>query len=437
MAAASLGQVHRARLWEKDANDGYREVVVKIQRPFIEELIDVDLTALRRFGKWLKKYKPVAKRVDVPDLVEEFSTITRAEVDYLAEGANAEIFAENFKDIERVHVPRVAWSHTTRRVLTLEDVFAIKITDYDAITAAGIDRGMVANELLDVYLKQIFEDGFFHADPHPGNLFITPLPDEDGKTGWKLTFVDFGMVGRVPDTLREGLRELLVGVGTRDAKRLVRSYQTLDILLPSADLNLIEQAEAELFELFWGKSMSELKGIHHAEMFRFAEKFRDLMFEMPFQLPQNLLMLGRAVAILSGMCTGLNKDFNLWGRLAPYATKLVANEASSNWRVWLDEIGNVVKELVTLPSQLGRVLTQMEQGKIVIHSPSLSQQVNSLELSVNRLTGSVLFAACFTGGILFFQDGNELVAKILFTGSGLVFLWILFGGRGKPRRFHP
>jgi predicted unusual protein kinase regulating ubiquinone biosynthesis (AarF/ABC1/UbiB family) len=437
LAAASLGQVHRAKLWAKDVTDGFFTVVVKIQRPFIEQLIEVDLSALRRFGNWIQKYKPVAKRVDVPDLVEEFSTITRAEVDYLAEGANAEMFAANFTDIQRVHVPRVAWSHTTRRVLTLEDVFAIKITDYDAITAAGIDRGEVANELLDTYLKQIFEDGFFHADPHPGNLFITPIPGEDGNTNWKLTFVDFGMVGHVPENLRDGLRELLVGVGTRDAARLVRSYQTLDILLPSADLKLIEQAEAELFELFWGKSMSELKGIHHAEMFRFAEKFRELMFEMPFQLPQNLLMLVRSVAILSGMCTGLNKDFNLWGRLAPYATKLIANEAGSNWRVWLDEIGNVIKELVALPSQLGRVLSQMEQGKITVQTPSLNHQVSALEYSVNRLTGSVLFTALLIGGIIFYQDGKELVAYILFAGSGLFFLWILFSGRGGSRRFHP
>ena len=437
LAAASLGQVHRAKLWAKDATDGFSCVVVKIQRPYIEQLIEVDLSALRRFGSWLQKYKPVAKRVDVPALVEEFSTITRAEVDYLAEGANAETFAVNFKDIPRVHVPRVSWSHTTRRVLTLEDVFAIKITDYDAITAAGIDRGEVANELLDTYLKQIFEDGFFHADPHPGNLFITPSSGEDGKTNWKLTFVDFGMVGHVPVNLRDGLRELLIGVGTRDAARLVRSYQTLDILLPSADLKLIEQAEAELFDLFWGKSMSELKGIHHAEMFQFAEKFRELMYEMPFQVPQNLLMLVRSVAILSGMCTGLNKDFNLWGQLAPYATKLITNEVNSNWRVWLDEIGNVIKELAALPSQLNRVLTKIERGNVVVQTQSSNHQVSGLESSVNRLTGSVLFIGFFIGGIILYQDGKDLAASILFISSGLLFVWILFSGRGGPRRFHP
>ncbi len=437
LAAASLGQVHRARLCSADANGEFCNVVVKVQRPYIDQLIEVDLSALRRFGSWLKRYKPISKRVDVPDLVEEFSTITRAEVDYLAEGSNAEMFAENFKEVGRVHVPRVVWSHTTRKVLVLEDVFAIKITDYEAISAAGIDREEVANELLDTYLKQIFEDGFFHADPHPGNLFVTPLVDETGKVDWKLTFVDFGMVGHVPGNLRQGLREMVIGVGTKDAARLVRSYQTLDVLLPTADLKMIEQAEAQLFELFWGKSMSELRQINHAEMFRFADKFRELMFEMPFQLPQNLLMLGRTVAILSGICTGLNKDFNLWAQIAPYASKMISQEAGSNWRVWLDEIGNVLKDLVGLPSQAGRLLAQMERGDLSVQVPAVSRQVTSLERAVDRLVGSVLFAAFLISGVLFYIKGDELLSYGGFAFAGITFFWILFSRRGGRRRFHP
>jgi predicted unusual protein kinase regulating ubiquinone biosynthesis (AarF/ABC1/UbiB family) len=439
LAAASLGQVHRARLCVADAQGEFCNVVVKVQRPFIDQLIEVDLTALRQVGRWLQKYPPVAKRVDVPSLVEEFSTITRQEVDYQAEGHNAEIFTKNFKDFPRVHVPRVVWSHTTRKVLVLEDVFAIKITDYNAITAAGIDRAEVANELLETYLKQIFEDGFFHADPHPGNLFVTPLPTPQGsgKTDWRLTFVDFGMVGYVPENLRLGLREMLVSVGTKDAARLVRVYQTLDVLLPSADLKLIEQAEAELFDLFWGKSMSELRKINHAEMFRFADKFRELMYAMPFQLPQNLLMLGRTVAILSGMCTGLNPDFNLWAQLSPYAGKLISDEAGSNWRVWLDELVNVLKELIALPSQAGRVLSQMERGDFTVQVPAVSRQMISLEKAVNRLTGSVIFAALLFGGVMLYGDGNELFAYILFGCSGLILIWTLFFSRSGSRRFHP
>jgi predicted unusual protein kinase regulating ubiquinone biosynthesis (AarF/ABC1/UbiB family) len=439
LAAASLGQVHRARLCVKDSKGDFCEVVVKIQRPFIEKLIEVDLSALRQVGGWLEKYPPISKRVDVSSLVEEFSTTIREEVNYLAEGKNAEIFSGNFKDVPRVHVPRVVWSHTTRRVLTLEDVFAIKITDYGAIAAAGIDRSEVANELLNIYLKQIFDDGFFHADPHPGNLFVTPLPDrmENEKPAWRLTFVDFGMVGRVPDNLRVGLRELLISMGMRDATRLVRAYQILDILLPGADLKLIERASSQLFERFWGKSMSELREIDHAEMFRFADQFRELMYDLPFQLPQNLLMLGRTVAILSGMCTGLYADFNLWDQLAPYATKLVSQEVGSNWRVWLDELGNILKELISLPAQAGRVMSQMERGELIVQAPAISRQIGSLEKAINRLTGGILFAALLLGSIMLFGNGKDLLASILIGCSGLVLIWMVFFSRVGPRRFHP
>jgi len=183
--------------------------------------------------------------------------------------------------------------------------------------------------------------------------------------------------------------------------------------------------------------MSELRQINHAEMFKFADKFRDLMYEMPFQLPQNLLFLGRCVAILSGMCTGLNPDFNLWGQLMPYATKMVANEGGSSWKVWLDEIGNVLKELLALPSQTGRVLMQMEHGDLSIQAPAISRQMTSLVGSVDRLTGGVIFAALLIGGVMLYNTGQILFACILLGGAGLVLLWLLFFHRGGPRRFHP
>ena len=321
LAAASLGQVHRARLRVDAPEAGqFRDVVVKIQRPFIDQLIDVDFSALHRVGGWLERYKPISKRVDVRALIKELENTVHQEIDYLSEGKNAETFSANFAGHDHIHVPRVVWSRTTKRALTLEDVFAIKITDYDEITAAGIDRAEVAEVLSDTYLKQIFEDGFFHADPHPGNLFVTPIPARDGKEAtWQLTFVDFGMVGAIPEELRDGLREVLIGIGTRNPARVVAAYQTIGVLLPGADLKLLEQAEAQLFDRFWGMSMSELRDVRHKEMRQFGMQFRELMYEMPFQLPHNLLLLGRTLGILSGMCTGLDPDFNVWGQMAPYA----------------------------------------------------------------------------------------------------------------------
>lgn len=432
LAAASLGQVHRARLRD-DASEslGFQEVVVKIQRPFIEQLVDVDFSALHRVAGWMMLYEPIRKRVNVPALVKELESTVREEIDYLAEAENAETFRRNFSKRKRIHVPRVVHSKSTKRVLTLENVFAIKITDYDAITAAGIDRGDVAKVLLDTYLKQIFEDGFFHADPHPGNLFVTPIPaTKEKKATWKLTFVDFGMVGSVPDHLSEGLRELVIGVGTRDASKVVRSFQTLNVLLPGADLRLIEQAEAQMFDRFWGMSMNELRNVDHREMAQFALQFRDLMYEMPFQLPHNLLLLGRTVAILSGMCTGLNPHFNLWNQLVPYARDLITEDGASNLDVWLDELGELARQLISLPAQIGRVLTRMERGDLNVNMPQVNRQIYHLEGAVNRLVAGIVFAAFLFGGVMLYNAGNIQLSYGFWILSGLALFWMVLFSRG-------
>ena len=434
LAAASLGQVHRARLKVEEEAD-FRDVVVKVQRPNIASIVDVDLSALRRVGKWLTRYRPIREHADVPALLREFSSTVREEIDYLREAENARIFFENFKDDRDVHVPRVVASLTTLRVLTLEDVFAIKITDYEAVSAAGIDRGEVARKLLDVYLKQIFDDGFFHADPHPGNLFVTPLPLKKGSKRksprWQLTFVDFGMVGRVPSGAQDGLREMVIGVGTKDAARLVRSYQLLNVLLPGADLKMIEQAEAQAFDRFWGMSMSELKKTSPEEIKKFAHQYRDLMLSMPFQAPNDLLMLLRTVAILSGMCTGLDPNFNLWTQLAPYAQKMIAADSDSGLDLILEQLGDVFQALIALPSQTSRVLTKMEQGELAVQSPQVTREVRTLVRSVDRLTGGVVFAALLFGAVMLQNAGNAALGNAFFGAAGATLLRVLFGGRGK------
>ncbi len=436
LAAASLGQVHRARLKGSEEAD-FVNVVVKVQRPSIASIVTVDLSALQRVGRWLMYYRPVREHADVPALLREFSASVHEEIDYTQEAGNAETFFENFSDDKYVNVPRVVRSLSTLRVLTLEDVFAIKITEYDAITAAGIDRGEVARKLLDVYLEQIFEDGFFHADPHPGNLFITPLSaakNSKRKTvRWQLTFVDFGMVGRVPDNLRKGLRETVVAIGTRDAVRLIKSYKELGFLLPGADTQALEQASAAVFDRFWGMSMSELKNVRPNDVRDIGHRVRDVMVEMPFQVPNDLLMLVRTVAILSGMCTGLDPHFNLWEQLSPYASKLVQEEATSAFSVdnILKQVGEVVQAFVALPSQASRLLAQMESGALVVQSPQVTREVRTLGRAVDRLTGGVIFSAFLVSGVMVLNNGNGQLGGGLLGAAGATFLWILFAGRSR------
>ena len=456
LAAASLGQVHRARLGgnrldgppDGEAGPSSKgdaiadaapvdamptDVVVKIQRPDIEVIIATDLAALRTVGTWLHRYPPIRKRADVPALLREFTRILYEEIDYLAEGRNAETLATNFMDHPGVRAPRVLWTHTTRRVLTLEDVYAIKITDYGAITAAGVDRAEVARRLFATYLQQIFDDGFFHADPHPGNLFVAPLGARAAEgRDWELTFVDFGMVGRVPRDLRAGLRELVIAAATQDAGRLVKSFQVLGVLLPHANLALLEKAEAKAFEHFWGKSIAELRNISHREMQEFATEFRELVYTMPFQVPQDLILLGRTVAILSGMCTGLDPDFNISEGIAPFAEKLIAEETVSGWGFWLNELGAIARALVALPRRAESVLGRMERGELGVQDPQLADQVGRLELTIGRLVGGVIFAALTIGGVQLYLAGREPFGVTVLVGAGMALAWTILSRRRTP-----
>ncbi|GAP07254.1 MAG TPA: AarF/ABC1/UbiB kinase family protein [Anaerolinea thermolimosa] len=422
LAAASIGQVHHARL---RAEEGVpcTGVVVKVQRPGIDQIVAVDLAALRVVGRWIQWYEPVRKRAHVPALLEEFSHSLYEEMDYLLEGKHAETFAENFAGDAGVCVPRVIWSHTTRRVLTLEDVRAIKITDYAAIETAGLNRKEVAERLFATYLKQIFEDRFFHADPHPGNLFVSPPSQETGEP-WKLIFVDFGMVGHLTETTLSGLREALIAIGTQDAGRLVRAYQQLHILLPGADLELIEKASAEAFSRFWGRTAPELTGMAREEILDFAREFRDVLYEMPFQVPENFILLGRCVSILSGICSGLDPDFNIWEQITPYTQKLVENDRGNGLRFLTTEVTDTLRILIGLPRRSDALLNRIEQGKLTVQTPELKEDIRRVEKSIRRLSWGILFAAFFLGGIQLYLNGDVNLA--LASGGGAFLSLLIF-----------
>jgi predicted unusual protein kinase regulating ubiquinone biosynthesis (AarF/ABC1/UbiB family) len=431
LAAASLGQAHRAILRQVDArNVGFQSVVVKIQRPGIEQIIETDLAALKRVASWIQKYRPISRRADIPALFREFAKTLYEEIDYEAEARNAETFAANFRDRAGVCIPRVVWSLCTDRILVLEDVSAIKITDYVSIANAGIDRDEVAQRLLETYLVQIFQDGFFHADPHPGNLFVAPVCQGDihdpENTGWVLTFIDFGMVGHVPPNIKAGLREMVIGIGTRDSARMVKSYKMLGILLPHADLEMIEQAEEKIFEHFWGKSMQELQQIDYNEMKEFASEYRDLLYDMPIQIPDDILYLGRCVAILSGMCTGLNPEFNVWKGLTPFAQELIKEEAGDIWEQIIREVTNRATLLLNLPNRANSALTKLESGKTAVRNYELERRMRRLERANRKLIGAVIFTALLTSGLQLTQGNAMIPGIILLTLSTLTLGWVIF-----------
>lgn len=429
VASASIGQVHRARLKPAGMDDeAEHQVVVKVQRPNIPAIVEIDLAALRVVGNWVSHFNFVRKHVDVPALLQEFSRSLYEEIDYLHEGQNAERFAANFKDYPGVYVPRIYWDTTTRRVLTLEDVQAIKITDYRQIEAAGIDRGEVAQRLFQTYMKQIYDDHFFHADPHPGNLFVHPLPPQEGQTRreWLLVFIDFGMTGQVTPGQMKGLRELLIAVGTRDAARIIKGYQMLGVLLPGADVELLQRAGSRVFERFWGMTVPEISHLSPDDLMAFLREFEDLVYEMPFQVPQNIVLLVRCVSILSGMCSGLDENFNAWTSIGPFAEKLVAEESGNRWKTVLGEIGTFAQALFSLPQKMDRLVARLEQGNLEVRTPEVKTGVERLDRSVNRLTGAVIFAALLFGAVQMLSMGNLPLAAALAGAAVLAFLWVVW-----------
>jgi predicted unusual protein kinase regulating ubiquinone biosynthesis (AarF/ABC1/UbiB family) len=423
-AAASLAQVHKARLASGE------EVVVKVQRPRIGTLVETDLAAIQLAVRWLKWYRPIARRVDLDRLVEEFAATTRAELDFVAEGKNAEHFAADFADDPGIYVADIYWDYTTECVLTLENVASIKITDFEAIEAAGISRAQVARRLYDTYLRQIFVTNFVHADPHPGNLFVRPLDPDAGPNEARpflLIFVDFGMVAVIPERLRANLRDYIIGLGTRDARRIVQSYVDAGILLPGADRKRIEEATDAMLQRMWGVTMGQFRDVAFQEAEYFLREYRDIVYEMPFQFPVDILFVGRAVGILSGIATSLDPDFDPWAATIPFAERLAAQELSRDWRGWLNEIGNLVRLLLQLPNRLDQFLTDAKRGELTMQmslAPDAARSLHRLERSVDRLTWGVISMGLLIAGTTFLvNQGSDWPSIGLFVLSGLAFVW--------------
>ena len=237
------------------------------------------------------------------------------------------------------------------------------------------------------------------------------------------------MVGKVPPNLRAGLREMAIGIGTQNPDRVITSFQMLGVLLPEADTERIKELIVTEFERFGGKSMAELQQIQFDEMRELAIEYRDLIVDMPFQMPAKLLFLIRCVGILSGMCTGLNPDFNAWKGIEPFAKKIVAEETTGNWHFWLQELGTYVLTIIRLPQRLDTVLSKMERGDMAVGTPSLNRYAARIESSTSRMTNAVVFAVLFFSGVQFYLAEELTFGMILFMGSIIPMWRIIFPGR--------
>ncbi|HRN66795.1 MAG TPA: AarF/UbiB family protein [Promineifilum sp.] len=421
LAAASLGQVYRARLRPPRGQSGPGEqVVIKIQRPQIDFMVRTDLAALRVVARWLMRYKPIRKRANVPALMEEFARTLWEELDYNSEADNAEHFARIHADDPHIYIPKVYREHSTQRVVVLEYVDALKIGDNEGLTKAGIKREEVAEMLLEAYFTQVFIAEFFHADPHPGNLFVRPLsPALDPVTGigptgapasrqFQLVFVDFGMAVRLPKAMGENLRKILVGVTQRDARQLTEAYRDLGFFLPGADIDRIAEAQEVILNQIWGRKLLDLTRPDPREVEQIGREFRDLLFEMPFQIPQDFIYLGRAFGMLMGLVSQLDPQINPWRQVERYGQQLVRSQTLTHLRdLGLAGLVETIRPYLDTPFRIQRLLEEAEKGRLRVQlktdRDALHQQ-ERLEKRVGQLGWSIVSAAGILSATLIYLD---------------------------------
>jgi predicted unusual protein kinase regulating ubiquinone biosynthesis (AarF/ABC1/UbiB family) len=375
--SASLGQVHRAQLL-----DG-RMVAIKVQRPGIEAIVRTDLHTLRFVLRIVAFLAPIANRItNLKILYREFSRTIYEELDYYQEARNANQFAEIFADEIDIIVPDVISTYSTRRVLVLEWMDGIKISQVEELDAAGVAREHVASRLIETYLKQALEVGFFHADPHPGNLLIQPDPDFD-----RIVYLDFGMMGTITPQMSKGLRETFSGIMINDGSRIVRGLDTLGFLSETADRKALEPILSTLIkhvldastlqEKQNGTSVRRLRHGPPSELFGDVEM---TLYNLPFRLPAQFAYFGRTAGMLMGLTLSLSPQFDFIATATPYARRfLESNNAQGlSWllnlfgfesvesfgQTALHESVATVQRLATLPHRFDRILTRIEEGEI-------------------------------------------------------------------------
>ena len=381
LACASIGQAHLATM-----HDG-SQVVVKIRRPDINAIIETDLDILQNLANRASRRWTVAANYNLPGLVSEFAASIRRELDYLIEGRNAERFAANFADNPDVHIPQVYWATTTSRVLTLERVDGIKVDDLDGLDRARVDRRALATKAAGVAVSMVFEHGFFHADPHPGNLFIEP----DGRIG----LIDFGMVGEVDGGLRHQLASVLAALTGHDVERLAKALLDLSVVKRSVDR---EQFRADLIifmSLYRGRRLGEVN------IAKLASQLLALLRKHRLQLPQEVASLLRFFLMVEGMGVRLDPEFNLGGFLGPYARQLVLDRFSPEalLRQLMTSGQDAAALAVDLPDKVRRLFDLLDASGVVVRMEAADFEplVGRLERLGDRIVAGIVAAAFIRG----------------------------------------
>lgn len=395
LAAASLGQVHRAQLHSGE------EVVVKVQRPGLRKLFEIDLEILKGIARYFQNHPDWGRGRDWMGIYGECCRILWEEIEYLNEGRNADTFRRNFRGESWVKVPRVYWRYSSPRVLTLEYMPGIKISHYDALEAAGLDRKTLAQLGARAYLQQLLNDGFFHADPHPGNIAVSP----DGS----LIFYDFGMMGRVQAVTRERLLNTFFGIAQKNADQVVASLVELGALAEVEDMGPVRRSIQYMLDNFMDKPFEA------QSVAQISDDLYDIAYDQPFRFPATFTFVMRAFSTLEGVGKGLDPEFNFMEVAKPFAMQIMTNGSHSDGGL-LEELSRqaaqVSSSALSLPRRIEDTIEKLERGDLRVRVRSQeTDRILRRVSNVNMGTNYVLLVGTFTlSAVLLLVNGFVWVA---------------------------
>lgn len=427
VAAASLGQVHEAVLTTGES------VVIKVQRPGVQEQIELDLQVLLGLAGLAVRRSQRARHYDVLGVAHEFAVMLRGELDYRQEGRSADRFRQNFAQDEWVRFPAVYWEQTTDRVLTLERVGGFKVTDREAILRAGLDPAQVAERLAGAIFRMVLRDGFFHADPHPGNLFISP--------GGHVIFIDLGMVGELTTAMRNNVVDYVIGVVGNDPDKVVQAILQMGVIRGRSNRAALRREVERLQQKYGEIPLKQVEfGPALREILAMARRYN-------ISFPSGYTVLLKAMSTLEAVARQVDPQATMVGLAAPYA-ELVLQGRLQPERL-LERLGRDLvdagRHTMRIPRQVSRVLTLLEEGelKIAVDHSGLEPTLLRLSLIANRLAIAILLASLIIGTALvaargeasFLQHYPIADAGFLLIGAvGLWLVWSILASQRSQRR---
>ncbi|MFN0202083.1 MAG: ABC1 kinase family protein [Bacteroidia bacterium] len=384
IGSASIGQVHLARLSNGE------QVVVKIQRPNVKEQIDTDLSIMKDLALRTEKFLESVGVINVMDVVKAFERSMLKELDYNHEARNIEQFRKYYAENTDFYVPKAYRQYTTERVMVIEMVSGTKITNVEQLTAWGVNPDDVAKLGMKIYLNQIFEHGYFHADPHPGNVLVRP----DGS----ICLIDFGMVGSLMEEDKQNFAGIFISMAQKDARAAATYLRRLSIDDEIKDVKQLEYEVSEIIEDFAALDVKE------SNMAVFGARLQSLIYEHRMRVPGSIFLILRALAILEGIGKVLSPDFNTMEFMKPYGMKLIRDKFSPNklGRDLYNDTGELIYFLQSLPIEIHDILKQTRKGRLRIQLEHKEYEpiLDKVTRTINRLTLSIVISALFISASL-------------------------------------